>query len=122
MPTTGQDELLQSRQVGVEIVKISLQALDESGRDGCVPGDTELAAEFEQVVLNVGQRLADTPGHDVMGQHHADCAVGFIDRAVCIDAQAVLRDARAVTETGRAVVAGFCVDLAEPFAHRGSVS
>ena len=79
--------------------------------------DAQLAAEVEQIVLHTGETLLDIRWQVGYGEHHANGAVGLVDRAVSLDAGMVLSDARAVTEARRAVVAGLRIDLAQAVSH-----
>lgn len=67
--------------------------------------DAEVRTEVEQHLLDRVEPLPHRPIQP-RGNRHADDAVQFVDRAVCLDSQAVLRDALATPERGGAGVAG----------------
>ena len=107
-----QDELLQARQIGIECVQIGLETIDELLRDRTVTGDAQLTAEFEQVMLHLGQQTANRLGHCIAGEHDADGTVRFIHGAISFHARTVFGNTAAVAKAGRAVVAGSGVDFA----------
>ena len=114
---SGQNEFLEPGQVGIEAVKVVLEALDERLGYRAVTRDAQFAPEFEQVVLHFGQTLANIGRHRGFGEHHADRAVGFVDRSVGFHTGAVFLCATAVTEAGGAVVSRARINLAEAFTH-----
>jgi hypothetical protein len=75
-----------------------------------VAGNAQLAAEIEQVVLDVGQ-VGAYLGRQVLGQQQADHRVEFVDIAHRLHAQRVLAGAAAVAQAGGAVVSGAGGDL-----------
>ena len=112
-----QDELLERRQPFVECVERLLEGKYLCGFDRPVPGNAELAAEVEELVLHRRQELAHArrePGHR---QDHANCAVRLVDAAIGLDARIVFGYAAAVAEAGRAVIARARIDLREPVSH-----
>ena len=112
-----QDKIFERRQRVVEGVEILLEAIDLLGCDELHAGDAEFTAEVEQVVLHCDEAGGHGRGQSGHCEHHADGAVGFIDRAVGLDARGVLRDTGTVAETGGAIVARAGVDLAQTVAH-----
>ena len=78
-----------------------------------MPRDAELAAEFEQIVLNFRQAGANIVGYCVDGQNDTDSRISLVNRAVRLYARRILRDTTAVTESCRAVVTGPCIDFAK---------
>jgi hypothetical protein len=81
-------------------------------------GDAQFAAEFEQVMLDLGQAVPHRSRHACVGQDHADRAVRLVNGTVRFDACAVFRRSRTIAETGAAIVTGTRVNLAESFAHK----
>jgi hypothetical protein len=79
--------------LGIQPVQLLFEPGDERIRHGLVAGQAEFAAELEEIVLYIGEHIADVVGHGIAGQDDADGAVGFVDRAVGLDAQVVLGDA-----------------------------
>ena len=77
----------------------------------------EFAAELEHIVLYLGEHFANVARHGLIGQNHADRAVGLVDSAEGIYAQAILGNTRAIAKAGCSVIAGTCVNLAESLAH-----
>src|SRR5690606_40995929 len=63
-----------------------LELLDVTVLDRAIAGHGQLAAEIEQLVLNLRQRFADRRRQSRYGEHDADRAVGFVHRAVRFDA------------------------------------
>ena len=86
----GQNELLERRQVLVECVQFRFEPVDMRRLDHAMPGNAQLAPEIEQIVLHLGEAARDLRRQPGDAQHHADGAVGLIDRAVGFDAQAFL--------------------------------
>lgn len=115
--TLRQNELLEWWQVRVQLVERRLDPPDSVRVDRLVVGHGQLRADFEQIVLYVGQ--CDAPaGLDIrLRKDQADDTIELVDIAAGGDAQVVLRHAFAVSESGRPVVSGPRVDLAEPMAH-----
>ena len=58
LAAAGQDEILQWRQLAVEIVQRFLQASDRGLADRLVSGHAQFTTEVEQAVLDVGQAAA----------------------------------------------------------------
>jgi hypothetical protein len=83
--------------------------------------DAQLAAEFEQVVLDLGQAIGDARRYGLTGQDETDEAVGLVHRSVGLDAHCILRDAAAVAQSGGAIVAGTRVDLAQSITHGATI-
>jgi hypothetical protein len=113
----GQNKILERRQVLVELIEFVLEARDVRRLDHAMPGDAQFAAQVEQIVLHLGETAGDRLGQARDAQHHADCAVRLVDRAIGFDPQVLLRYARTVAKAGAAVIAGAGVDLAEAVAH-----
>ena len=59
----GQDEILERRQIGVEAVERGFEAVDVGCVDHRHARNAQLAAEIEQVVLDLGQGLAHRGGN-----------------------------------------------------------
>jgi len=112
----GQDELGQPRQVRVVVGQPRIEPCHLRVLEHRVAGNAQLAAEVEQVVLDVGQIRAHVVGQ-LLRQQHADGRVQLVDIAHRRHAQAVLARSAAVAETGGAVVAGAGGDLREAVAH-----
>ena len=93
-------EVGKCRQFAVVIVEIVLQAFDICILDRRMPGNAELAPQFEEVVLDLGETVAHRLRHAALCQHHTDGAVRLIDRAIGLDPGAVLLRPAAVTEAG----------------------
>src|SRR5665811_743419 len=89
-------------------------------RDHTCPWDAQFTAEIEEIVLNFREAAPYRGRQGSDGQHHADGAVGLIDRAVRLDPEAVLGHSRAIPKTGAAVIAGTGIDLAQSMAHGNS--
>ena len=73
--------------------------------DHRVARDADLAAEVEQVVLDLQQRRAHGPG-ELLREQQAEGGIELVDVAERLDARAVLAHARPVTQAGLAGVAG----------------
>src|SRR5690606_2024407 len=84
--------------------------------DGAITRHAQLAAEIEQLVLDVDEDVTHLIRQG-LGQHQADAGVELIDRAIGLDAGIVLGDTRAVAKPRAAVIAGAGVDLAQPMSH-----
>src|SRR5258708_35943363 len=113
----GQDECLERRQALVEPVQFRFEPIDMRRVDHDVPGDAQLAAEIEQVVLNFGQGSPDFGGQTRVPEYDSYRAIGFIDRAIGFNAQILLGHARAVAEAPAAVIAGARINFAEAVTH-----
>src|SRR5262245_62450224 len=112
-----QDEILEGRQRVVEGVEHLLELHDALGLDGLRAGDAELAAEIEQVVLDLGEAARHRgrkPGHR---EDHADGAVGFVDRAISLDARMILAYPGAIPQSRGAVIACARIDPAQAMSH-----
>ena len=116
-PPPGKMKSLSGGKRIVEPVEFGLQPVHVGGGHHAMPGNAQLPAEIEQIVLHLGQAAAHGLRKRRDGEHHADRAVGLIDAAVSLDAQTLLGDARAVAQAGAAVVAGPGIDLAQAVAH-----
>jgi hypothetical protein len=75
------------------------------GLEQLVAGDGQLAAEVEQLVLDLDQQRAHIGGH-VLAQQQADVRVEFVHVAHGVHAQAVLGHAGVVAQAGGAGIAG----------------
>src|ERR1019366_1863372 len=82
-------------------------------------GYRQLAAEIEQVVLDLDQAVLGSGNRQVAGHDDAERAIELIDAAHCLDAQRVLGYAAAVSQPGGAVIAGARDDPGEAMAHGG---
>jgi len=112
----GQDELRQPRQGRVVVRQPRVQARHLHVLQHRVAGNAQLAAEVEQVVLDVHE----VPLHFVgqgLGQQQAEVRVELVDVAHRLHPQRVLARARAVAQAGAAVVAGARADLRKAIAH-----
>ena len=87
------------------------------GLDDLRAGNAQLAAEIEQVVLDLGEATRHFAGQTGHAEDHADRAVGLVDGAIGLDARVILAYPAAVAEAGGAVVAGARVDPAQAIAH-----
>ena len=101
----GQDEFLEHRQVGVEFLGQRFEPADLNVLDDFVARHAKLAAEIEEVVLDVEQRSLHRMGQ-VFAEQHAEAGIQLVDFADGVDAQAVLGRAAAVAEAGGAGVTG----------------
>ena len=90
--SAGQDEVFQRREVLVEAVEVAFQLLDVNVRDQREARHAQLAAEVEEFVLQAVEAFSYR-GRQLSGQHHANGAVQFVHRAVCLHPQVVLVDA-----------------------------
>jgi hypothetical protein len=104
--TTWQNKFLEHRQVFIESVQVGLETINEFLFDCAVTGNTEFTAEFEQIVLHLGQALSDIPGQRVHSENETDCRIGLINRSVSLDSNGVLGDTTSITESRRSVIAG----------------
>ena len=75
-------------------------------------GTAEVAAEIEEIILNVGQRIANDNVLD-MQQSYANNRVRFVDAAIGGNACVKLRQSRPVAERRAAVIAGASVNPIE---------
>src|SRR5258708_939083 len=75
-------------------------------------GTAEVAPEVEEIILNVGQHIANDNIVD-MQQSYADNGVRLVDAAIGRNARVELRQSRPVTERSAAVIAGACVNPIE---------
>jgi len=80
----------------------------------------QLAAQVEQLVLDVDQQVAHLLGH-WLAQQQADMRVQFIHIAHGMRATAVLGNAGVVSEAGGSVISGAGGDLREAVAHGSSL-
>ena len=111
------NELGKRGKVRVERIQLGFQAIRVRLGDLAVTGNTEFGAQIEQIVLNLGQAGAHRGGHRRHGEHHANRAVQFVDRAIGLDAQAVLGYPGTVAEPGATLVAGARINLAQSITH-----
>src|SRR5262249_13836336 len=112
-----QDELLEARQLLVELIEIVLEACHLRVAHRSMTGNAELAAKIEQVVLHFGEAPEYALRGALRRQHDPERAVELIYGSIRRDARRILDGARAVAEAGRAVVPGARIDLAESMAH-----
>src|SRR5690606_9900747 len=110
------DELLQSRQVGIVVFEQLVEPRDTRIRQVLQTGNAQLAAEVEQVVLDVGERGADRLRQRLALQD-ADRRIQLVDTAYGLDPRAVLGGPAAVAQPGRTVVAGAGGDRGESESH-----
>ena len=120
-PAARKNELLEPRQIVVESIEIRLQAIDKRLRDSAMSGYAELATQFEQVVLDLGEAVAHPRRQRGAREYHSYGAVGLIDRAIGFDTRTVFRRAAAVAESGCAVIAGTRVYLAQSISHGATI-
>jgi hypothetical protein len=111
-----QDELLERRQVAIQVIQQILEASHLGFRQDNAIRHTQFAAQIEELVLNLAQRLLNG-FRQVMRQQQAEDAIQFIHRPEGFYPGTVLGDARAIAQTGRAVVASAGVDFGEPMSH-----
>jgi hypothetical protein len=117
-PAGGQDELLQARQLGVVARQRLVQLQHRLGLEQLEARDRQLAAQVEQLVLDVGQQLAHRLGQG-LAQQQADVRVELVHIAHGVHAQAVLGHAGVVAQAGGAVVSGAGGDLGQAVGHAG---
>ena len=79
-------------------------------------GNRQLAAQIEQVVLNLDQVRRDRI-RQRLGQQHAERRIELVNGADRVDSCAILGDARAVAQAGGSGVAGACDDLGQTVTH-----
>ena len=82
----------------VEAVEVSFKTIDKFCTHCAVSRYAELPAQFEQVVLDLGQAATNVRRHHVAREDEADRAVGFVDCAIGLYAQAVLGCATAIAK------------------------
>src|SRR5258708_36157869 len=73
----GQNEFLERLKALVEPVQFRLEPIDMRRVDHDVPGDAQLAAKIEQVVLNFGQGAPDFRGQSGVPEYDAYGAIGL---------------------------------------------
>ena len=115
-----QNEFLQARQLLVVGNEGFVERQHGFGLEQLVAGNGQLAAQIEQLVLDLDQQRAHIGGH-VFAQQQANVGVEFVHIAHGVHAQAVLGYAGVVAQAGGAGVAGSGGDLCESVAH-GNVS
>jgi hypothetical protein len=104
-PAAGQDEILERRQRIVEAIQKLLELRDAPGLDRLRAGDAQLAAQVEQIVLDLREATRHVGRNSRRREDHADGAVGLVDRAIRLDPDMILADAAAVAESRGAIVA-----------------
>lgn len=117
LSAAGQDEFLESGEVFIEAIEVVFKPIDVRFCHCAVARDTQLAAQFEQVVLDFREAGANRIRYGVGSQYDADSAIGFIDCSVRLDPSRVLGDATAIAKTCGAVVTGARVDFAKSVSH-----
>src|SRR5262245_4052843 len=113
----GQDELLERRELAIPFLDRVFQAFYLLVLQKRVPGNGELAAEVEQVVLHLLEHGPHLRGN-FFRKNQSDTAVQLVDVAEGGDARAVLRHPGAVAKPGFARVPGARGDLREAVAHQ----
>src|SRR5688572_624826 len=112
-----QHELLERRQLGIELVEIVLEPAHVLGCDLSIPGQRQLRAYFEKLVLNPRDGLVYRARNVGLRQQQAERAVRLVYIPKGGDSVVGFADPLAIGEPRRAVVAGARVYLAEPVAH-----
>jgi hypothetical protein len=112
-----ENELLQWRQVLIELIETILQACYVRLIDDAMAGNGELTTQIEQFVLYLQQQVLQRFGQACDPEHHPKRTVGFIDGAARLDARMCLGHARAISQPGAAVITRACIDLGESMAH-----
>jgi hypothetical protein len=112
----GQDELLQLRQLRVVLGQRVVQRSHGFGLQQFVTRDRELAAQVEQLMLDLHQKFPHVRGH-LLAQQQADVRIEFVHLAHGVYAQMVLGHTGVVAQARGAVVAGARGDLREALAH-----
>src|SRR5262245_21657503 len=108
----GKDELLQRREGGVEAVEQAFEPRDLRFGHARAPGNTDVSAEIEEVVLHIDQGIAHLL-RQLLHEQHTDHRIELVDFAERSNAWVVLRYARSVAEPRLSGVARARVDLRE---------
>ena len=119
--TTREYEFLEARQVVVEPIEVLLKSVNKFSANRAMPWNAEFPAQFEQIVLHLGQAIAHGRRYRVTREYEADHAIRFVDCAVGFYPRAVLGRAAAIAEACRAVVTRSCVDLAQSISHGATI-
>ncbi len=113
----GQNEALQHRQVGVEVIAELLEAIDVGLLDAEPVADAEwdrqVGADVEEVVLDALERRVELLGQAGVRQHNAERRIQLVDRAEGADAAVELGHTRAVAERRLPFVARARVDACQ---------
>ncbi|MPM98871.1 hypothetical protein SDC9_146061 [bioreactor metagenome] len=115
-----QDELLQARQLRVVVGQRVVELQQRIVLEQLIARHGQLAAQVEQLVLDVDQQVAHILGH-WLAQQQADMRVQFIHIAHGMRAAAVLGNAGVVSQAGGSVISGAGGDLREAIAHGSSL-
>src|SRR6266545_2580998 len=111
-----EDEFLQRRQRGVELVEQRLEPQDLAVGHGRAAWNRDVPAQIEQVVLDILENHAYFFGNR-LGKQHADRGIQLVDLAEGDDARAVLARSRTVAQARFAAVAGARVDFRQAVTH-----
>src|SRR6266851_863951 len=111
-----EDEFLQRRQHGVELVEQRLEPLNLAFGHRRTARNRDIPAQIEQIVLDALEDRAYFFGNR-LGEQHADRGIELVDLSERDDARAVLARPRTVAEARFAGIAGTGVDLREAVAH-----
>src|SRR5437660_4048026 len=116
-----EDEFLQRRQRGVELVEQRLEPPHLAFGHRRTARNRDVPAQIEQIVLDVLENPSYFPGN-LLGEQHAERGIELVDLAERDNTRAVLARARTVAEARFAGIAGTGVDLGEAVTHeRGEV-
>jgi hypothetical protein len=105
-----QDELLKARQLCVVVGQRVVELQQRIVLEQLIARHGQLAAQVEQLVLDVDQQVAHILGH-WLAQQQADMRVQFIHIAHGMRAAAVLGNAGVVSQAGGSVISGAGGDL-----------
>src|SRR5207253_3014105 len=111
-----EDEFLQRRQHGVELVEERLEPLNLGFSHRRTARNRDVPAQIEQIVLDVLEDRAYFFGN-LLGEQQADRGIELVDLSERDDARAVLARPRAVAEARFAGIAGTGVDLRQAVTH-----
>src|SRR5438132_1563277 len=116
-----EDEFLQRRQHGVELVEQRLEPLNLAFGHRRTARNRDVPAQIEQIVLDVLEDRAYFFGNP-LGEQQADRGIELVDLSERDDARAVLARPRAVAEARFAGIAGTGVDLRQAVTHEREAS
>src|SRR5439155_26133223 len=106
----GEDQFLQRRHHGVELVEQRLEPLNLASGHRRTSRNLDVPAQIEQIVLDVLENRAYFFG-DLLGEQHADRGIELVDLSERDDARAVLARPRTVAEARFAGCAGTGVNM-----------
>ena len=116
----GQDEFQQARQAGVVVGQRVVQLQQGIVFQQLIAGHGQLAAQVEQLVLNVDEQIAHILRQG-FAQQQADMRVQLIHIAHGVRTAAVLRNTGVVPQAGGSIIASAGGDLRESVAHKSSL-